>query len=319
MSRLRYVALLLFFIASAVMAYPLVIVVESYHPENDWDKAYLNGLRSKLDGVAELDFIALDTKRLPTSAHLEQADLAFYEIQQKKPDLVVLGDDAALALLGPRLARMKMPVVFLGINADPAQYFGGKLPEHITGVIERPLYQQNFNLIRELLPHAKRILVLLDQDRSAYFLQTDIQRLKRNDIDVVLVNNYSLWQNKVMNANLQYDAIVLGTYQALIGADAKHVDADEVMAWTRAHSPVPIFGFWDFAISRKAAAGGMVLSGFEHGAMAGSMARSILKNPQQSLPIRQSNHGHLMFSRTQASYWKIQIPNKLSKQVSWLP
>ncbi|WP_297575711.1 ABC transporter substrate-binding protein [uncultured Deefgea sp.] len=319
MSYLRYLALLLFFLASSVMAYPLVIVVESYHPENAWDKAYLNGLRSKLDGVAELDFIALDTKRLPTSAHLEQADLAFYEIQQKKPDLVVLGDDAALALLGPRLARMKMPVVFLGVNADPAQYFGGKLPASITGVIERPLYQQNFNLIRELLPQAKNILVLLDQDRSASFLQADIQRLKHNDIDVVLVNHYSIWKNKVMNANLQYDAIVLGTYQALIGADGQHVDADEVMSWTRAHSPVPIFSFWDVAISRQGAAGGMVLSGFEHGAAAGTMARALLQQPRQVLPVQQSSPGHLIFSRAQAHYWKIQIPRKMSKRVSWLP
>ncbi len=34
--------------------------------------------------------------------------------------LVILGDDAALALLGLFLVRMDLPVVFLGMNADPA-------------------------------------------------------------------------------------------------------------------------------------------------------------------------------------------------------
>ncbi len=313
------VALCIALSVNSLLAQPLVMVVESYHPENGWDREYLQGLRSKLNGVAELDFIALDTKRLPTSEHLEQAKLALQEIQQRKPQLVVLGDDAALALLGTHLALMKMPVVFLGVNADPRRYFAGKLPVTVTGILERPLYQQNVDLIRALRGADSRILVLLDQDRSAFILQDDLQKLKLRGVEVVLVERFADWQTKVINANQHYDAILLGTYQALTAADLKHVDAEKVMQWTSEHSPIPLFGFWDFAIGRQAAAGGMVLSGFEHGAAAGKMVRSLLQLPQANMPIQPSSPGHLVFSRAKVAHWQLKIPPSLQKRISWQP
>jgi len=301
------------------LAQPLVMVVESYHPENGWDREYLQGLRSKLDGVAELDFIALDTKRLPTSEHLEQAELALSEIRQKKPQLVVLGDDAALALLGSHLAMMKVPVVFLGVNADPQRYFSGPWPSSVTGVLERPLYQQNIDLIRSICGSNSRILVLLDQDRSSYILQEDLQQLKLRGVDVVLLGSFVQWQEKVQNANQHYHAILLGTYQALTAADLKHVDAEKVMQWTSEHSPLPIFGFWDFAIGRHGAVGGMVLSGFEHGAAAGKMARSLLQTPHIKMAVQRSSPGHLVFSRAKVAQWQLKIPASLQKRISWQP
>ncbi|QZA77873.1 hypothetical protein K4H28_00045 [Deefgea tanakiae] len=315
----RLLALCFAVSVSSLLAQPLVMVVESYHPENGWDREYLQGLRSKLDGVAELDYIALDTKRLPTREHLEQAELALHEIQQKKPKLVVLGDDAALALLGSHLARMKMPVVFLGVNADPKRYFSGPWPASVTGVLERPLYQQNVDLIRTVRGADCRILVLLDQDRSSFILQDDLKKLKLRGVDVVLIGTFADWQAKVKSANQQYDAILLGTYQALTAADLQHVDAEKVLQWTSEHSPVPLFGFWDFAIGRQAAAGGMVLSGFEHGAAAGKMARSLLQLPQANMPIQLSSPGHLVFSRAKVTHWQLNIPPSLQKRISWQP
>lgn len=302
-----------------VLAQPLVMVVESYHPENSWDREYLQGLRSKLEGVAELDFISLDTKRLPTSEHLSQAEIALREIRGKKPKLVILGDDAALALLGPQLAMMKMPVVFLGVNADPRRYFHGAWPANVTGVLERPLYQQNVDLIRAVRGKESRILVLLDQDRSSYILQEDLQKLKLRGVDVVLTGSYETWQAKVKSADQAYDAILLGTYQALSSADLKHVDAEKVIQWTSKNSPVPLFGFWDFAIGRQAAAGGVVLSGFEHGAVAGKMARSLLQIPQTTMPIQRTSPGHLVFSRAKVAHWQLKIPASLQKRISWQP
>nr|WP_314898977.1 hypothetical protein [uncultured Deefgea sp.] len=315
----RGLAAALYLCSLAVLAQPLVMVVESYHPENGWDREYLQGLRSKLDGVAELDYFAMDTKRLPTSEHLQQADLAFSVIRQRKPDLVVLGDDAALALLGERLARMKMPVVFLGVNADPKRYFPGLWPARVTGVLERPRYQQNVDLIRTVHGADSRILVLLDQDRSSFILQDDRKKLKLRGVEVALVGTFAAWQAKVKNANQHYDAILLGTYHALTAADLKHVDAEMVMQWTSEHSPIPLFGFWDFAIGRQAAAGGMVLSGFEHGAAAGKMARSLLQMPQANMPIQLSSPGHLVFSRAQVARWQLKVSPSLQKRISWQP
>lgn len=306
--------------ANAALALPLVTVVESYHPENSWDKDYVQGIKSKLDGVAELSFISLDTKRLPTSEHLQQARMALTQIQQQPPALAILGDDAALALLGPKLARMNIPTVFLGINAAPERYFdGGKLPPKVTGVLERPRYKNNFALIRELLPHTRRILVLMDEERSAQILREDIVQLRDEAVEVQLISSLDGWKKAILSAHDNYDAVVIGTYQALVDETYRNVDAGEVMRWSQANSKIPLFGFWDFQIGRNAAVGGVVLTGFEQGAQAGSMAKLQLQRPTLTLPLRYGSNGRVMLSRTQAERWKLTISPALRSRVSWLP
>ncbi|WP_028450058.1 ABC transporter substrate-binding protein [Chitinibacter tainanensis] len=303
-----------------VQAQPLVTVVESYHPENSWDHDYLQGIKSKLDGVAELEFLFLDTKRLPTDEHLEQAQRALASIQTQRPKVVILGDDAALALMGPKLGVMKVPTIFLGINADPASYFSkNQLPPTISGVLERPQYRASFSLVRELLPHGKRWLVLLDSDRSAEILRNDLLALNEKGVEVQMCRTFEQWKNAIKAAEGVYDAVLIGTYQALIDQDMAHVDARQVMQWTAGNSKLPLFGFWDFQIGRDAAAGGVVITGFEQGAIAGSMARAWLLVPNQVQAIRPSAAGRVMLSRAQAERWKLRVSPALRQRISWLP
>ncbi|WP_348943903.1 hypothetical protein ABHF33_10395 [Chitinibacter sp. FCG-7] len=301
-------------------ALPKVTVIESYHPENSWDQAYLQGIKSKLDGVAELDFISLDTKRQPTSEHLQQASVALEQIQSRSPDLVMLGDDAALALLGPKLARMAMPTVFLGINADPTSYFsGGKIPPTITGILERPHYKRSLALIRDILPGQRRILVLMDQDRSAYILRDDLLHLGDAQLDVQQVGTFAAWQQALDAAPASYDAVIIATYQALVDEKLRNVDAAQVMRWSSANSKIPLFGFWDFQVGREATAGGVVITGFEQGAVAGGMAKTQLQKPAQRQAIRSGSSGRVMLSRTQLERWQFKIPAAIQGQISWLP
>ncbi|WP_373974276.1 hypothetical protein NT239_11585 [Chitinibacter sp. SCUT-21] len=321
MRRHALLATLLSLPISQVMALPLVTVVESYHPENAWDKAYLQGIKSKLDGVAELQFIALDTKRLPTDEHLQQAALALEQIQRQPPAVAILGDDAALALLGPKLSRMNIPSIFLGINANPERYFdGAKLPSNVSGVLERPQYKSSFALIRELIPTARRILVLLDQDRSAAILHDDIVQLKDAHVDVLMVASIDEWKKSIHQAAGKYDAVLVGTYQALVDEKTQqNIEADVVMKWTNTNSKVPLFGFWDFQVGRDATVGGAVIAGFEQGEVAGKMTKSQLQLPKQSQAIKQGSTARLMLSRTLVERWKLSIPSAMQNRISWLP
>ncbi|QLG89521.1 hypothetical protein HQ393_15405 [Chitinibacter bivalviorum] len=316
----RFLLLALLVIPTWALALPHVLIIESYHPENSWDREYIQGIKSKLDGMAELSFFSLDTKRLPTDDHLNQATLAFRFMHEVNPELVILGDDAALALMGPKLARMKMPTVFLGINADPTRYFeNGKLPSTLTGVLERPQYKSSFALINELLPKARRILVLLDQERTSPILRDEIAAVADARVHVQIVTSFEDWKNKVTQAPEQYDAILLGPYQALLDMEQNNVDAQQVIHWTYHNSKIPLFGFWDFQIGREAALGGAVITGFEQGAVAGAMAKAQLQLPQQTQAVRPSSPARIMLSRSQIERWKMTVPATLRNRVSWLP
>jgi ABC-type uncharacterized transport system substrate-binding protein len=319
-SLLRVLSLLAAVWAPAVLALPLVTVVQSYHADNAWDQRYLQGIQSKLNGVAELNYIALDTKRLPTSEHLQQAMLAFQKLQQQPPDLVILGDDAAVALMGQRLAWMNIPTVFLGVNAAPEPYFdGAKLPSNVTGVLERPRYQANLALIRELLPQQRRILVLMDQDRSAKIIHSDLLKLHDGELSVQMVATFEEWQKILRSAPEHFDAIIIATYQALVDQQQRHVEPAQVMAWSSANSKLPIFGFWDFQIGPEAALGGVVITGFEQGAVAGEMAKAQLHRYKAKMPLRYGSGVRLMLSRAQIERWKLAIPPALRHKISWQP
>lgn len=103
----------------------------------------------------------LDTQCIEPSDFDAQADRLLKETLRLKPDLIMLGDDNALKLMGPRLQPLSIPVVFLGVNGGPEQY-GLSDFELLTGVLERPLFKQTVRHLRKVLSDDQRFLVLMD-------------------------------------------------------------------------------------------------------------------------------------------------------------
>ena len=69
-------------------------------------------------------------------------------------------------------------------------------------------------------------------------------------------------EEAVLNAKKNgYEAIFIGLYHTLVDDDGKHVSEQTVLEWTSAHSPVPLFCFWEFSVGKGKAIGGLVLDG----------------------------------------------------------
>ena len=103
------------------------------------------------------------------------------------------------------------------------------------------------------MPHAKRALVLFDTDVTSQVVLKETfggqHQLVINgiNVDLKLIGEWELWQKEVLDAKQNYDVIFLGLYQALRDRAGKSVNTvDEVARWTSVHSPVLIFGFWDW-------------------------------------------------------------------------
>jgi len=312
--------------AIAQCALPTVLVIESYHPEYAWDQQYSRALREQLAGVAELEFFAMDTKRLPTSEFARRADAAWVRYQALQPALVILADDNALRLLGRRFAATAVPVVYLGINQNPRLYFD-QPPANISGVLERPFMRRSIAYLNLVMQRRlAKVLVLFDDSPTAQtvlqetFGGTTTQMIGSTVTQIRLIGSEAQWQQAIDAAPAQgFDLIVVGLYHTLRDADGAHVPEQRVLAWSAAHSRLPLFCFWAFSVGPGMTAGGLVLDGYEQGSAAATMARDILQGGKvPRLPLSGSG-GVLTFSRSQLQHWGIVLPDRIAEQAQLLP
>lgn len=311
--------LVVFLFPATVFAQKTILVVESYHAEYLWDASYTTALKDTLGADYKLEFFEMDTKRLPKDQHQKMADTAWEKYLSLKPDLVILGDDAALKFLAPRFAEKKTPVVYLGINNNPRSYLQ-KTADNFTGVLERPLLKRSIAFIKTLLPEAKKVLVLFDSNVTSQIVKKEVFEDKDSInvgeilVEIKLLGDLKSWQETVPAMKGQYDAVVVGLYQSVIDAAGKPANADELISWVSQNSPIPPFAFWDFAVGANKTIGGMVLYGKDMGILASGLVKDILekgKAPNDLRPIF-NNQGLFLFSKAQLAKWKVTLPTDIS-------
>lgn len=172
-----------------------ILVIESYHESFLWDQAYRTALKRELGNQYTFEFFAMNTKRLPESMHAEMAQVALQRAKEAQPDLIVLGDDAAIKFLALPLDQLAIPIVFLGLNNSPRAY-GLEKTKNIRGVVERPVLRRSLAMIRQVKPDVSKILVLFDDDLTSRILYEEIfLGNKRLDllgiqVDVVLCRQF---------------------------------------------------------------------------------------------------------------------------------
>lgn len=325
MLKLIFLATTVFFSISLSPAQPQkVLVIESYYSDFIWDKNVTRGLERGFQNKYSLTYFSLDSKRLNESEREIRMNKAWDKYLELKPNLVVLYDDAALKFIGPRLAETKTPFVFLGINGNPRDYFK-KMPDTMTGILERPLFKRSVITLRKIYPQAKKILVLFDTEMTSDAILSDVFNGKLNmsisgmDFDVKLVEKYDHWKKLIHSAKGKYDFIMVGTYFALVNSQGKNVDADEVLKWTDENSSLPCFGFWDVAIGVNKNIGGFVINEENMGEMAAHMATKILEGtPPATIRFENEEKGQLVFSHRQIKKWKVLLPKEIKANTKFI-
>ncbi len=299
-----------------------ILLIESYSADFEWDAGYRAALQERLTPAWQLQSFELDTKRLPPARQAAMADQAWELYLKLKPALVILGDDAALSMLAPRLAASATPVVYLGINNNPRAYFDPARTHNITGVLERPLAKRNVALLRKILPTARRVLFLFDTSMTSavifheIFQRTARQQIEGLEVDVKLIDGWRAWQDEILAVRGNgYDAIYLGSYQAVRDDGSAPPSAANMLRWSSAHAQVPLFGLWDFFVGADKAVGGLVLDGREQGMAAADIALRILGGaaPGSIYPVT-AQRGRFVFSRTQLARHHITLPPEIATQ-----
>jgi ABC-type uncharacterized transport system substrate-binding protein len=300
-----------------------VLVVHSYHRELPWTVQCDRGIDEVFDGIATLDRVYLDTKRIPESEFAGRAEAAMKIFQRFDPDLVMLGDDNALRLLGPRMAESGKPVVFFGINNNPRSYFEEAIPDNVTGVLERvPLFPWIRHLTR-IIPDANTALVLMDESpTSRAVVDVNFMDRKQVFIDGVgvsykMARNWSEWQRVILEQK-GLDFITMPLYHNLKDASGRYVPVEEVIRWSSANSPVPIFAYQDSAVGDDGAAGSYVIFGEEHARLAARIAKDILKGKTAHPPsASMDQQGRFFFNKKQLARFGLMLPEDIRSRAEF--
>jgi hypothetical protein len=303
---------------------PKLLIIESYHESFPWDQGYTKAIRQSLGDSFEYHFFRMDTKRIPKSQYEKKASIAIQLYKELQPQIVVLGDDNALKLVGTQLIPLNAKMVYLGINNNP-RFYGITTYTKITGVLERPLLKRSLLEMKAFLP-INSALAMFDDSITSSIIRTELlgskAYLKAGDARLTYqqYTTFAQWQQAVLESPKSgHDAIFVGLYQHLLDEDKTFVPAQKVIEWTSQNSPVPIFGFWDFSIGDNMAAGGYVLKGEDQGRVASELIQLLYQqSDDKSIAPRHILSGHYVISKQGAKRWGLTPPKQLLEKIMWV-
>ena len=298
-----------------------VLLIFSYHAEYTWHAEEARGAEEVLqrEGIA-YETLYLDTKRQTSVEWKEQiASEAREKIDDYDPSLVIAFDDNACALVAAHYVGESLPFVFCGVNADPSEY--GFPAENVTGVLERPDFTGSVELLRQLVPDAERVAVVLDASPSAIGFAEGIEALSLpvEIAEIHLTDDFDDWQTKVLELQSTVDAIGLFTYHTIKrSGETESMPAEEVLQWTLENSTLPEFAPLDLVVEGGALCG-VALSGYEQGATAAEIGVRILAGEKPSdIPIATPRATRSLVNASRATQLGIEIPEEIEGHIELL-
>lgn len=282
---------------------PSILVLHSYDPDYAWVRDINVGLNRVLDRryLYQARWYYMDTKRHPAPEFKVTAGIAARNvIAATRPDVIIAIDDDAQEYVARHYANdPRIRIVFAGVNRDAADYGYVQAP-NVTGILERlPI-----DAMREAVCAATECAMLRRPIHLAYLgdrsetVDGDVVQVLEHDwaplqLDTVQqVDTWPEWQAGVRALGARHDVLLVSGYRRLRRSahDPSLVPAREVVAWTEAHSPVPVISFNGFYTED----GGMLAIGtspYEQGDVAARLALKIILDGRavDTLPVTTSN------------------------------
>lgn len=285
-----------------------ILHVMSYHSPWRWTDGQLEGFKEAMQGVPlEVKVFQMDTKRNSSVPAKEKAGReARAVIDSWKPDLLYTSDDDAQEFVARHFVGSALPIVFSGVNADPAAYGFSGAP-NVTGVLEQEHFGESVKLLRSIAPRARRIAVVLDDAAMWGPVAARMRQAAaaQSDFEIVAWDSVLTWQAykaKIAEYTDKADAIALVGIFNFKDEDNRNVPYQEVLKWTAENSKLPDLSFWIDRVKFGTLAS-VTVSEREQGLAAGRLARAILveKKLPSSLPIRPTVKGIPVVSLARAA------------------
>lgn len=247
-----------------------------------------NPVRMQIDGIMDglgedtvLDFEYMDTKRINTP---ESQQLFFdrmqYMLSAVEPyDVVILGDDAALQFAMEYRDELfqGIPMVFEGVNDEELARKAAEDPL-VTGIIEKLSLDKNIELGLQLIPHAKKIVAILDNslvgeiERKRYYSYEK----QYSNLDFTEINASLLTTAQIRQAirEVSQDSILIYITMTENVSGKTFSDEESIRIISEA-AKVPVLRMVDGGIG-EGLLGGNVVSMYKSGRNAAEIAMEII-------------------------------------------
>lgn len=302
---MRYIILLLAFVtvfgvAEASQDKKNVLYINSYHDGYRWSDTELKGIRSVLETSSftiDLQVEYMDAKKYKYE-YLRKSLVTLYaeKFQNEKFDIILLSDNDALNFIQDYRAELfpGVPVVFCGINGQETIRSGDA---NLTGVIENFDLENTLKIAFKLHPGRNRMVVLGDDSTAGRAIQQQVQEKVHEydpQLEVEFWSRMSVDETVERVKKLPSNTLLffIPWYQTVQG---HYFNTEEVMRAIYANSSLPMYTAWEFLLG-NGAVGGYMISGYEHGREAASIALRILNGEKaDDIPIKDVPMGRYMF------------------------
>ena len=305
-----------------------IMVVSSYHKEYLWTQETNKGVVAALLDFGYLDNkkqgqtytrkdyvesskvvvkkLWMDTKRKNSKNDIMQTVARIVkEIEEFKPDVILLGDDNAANHIGNQYIDTEIPIVFWGINHNPLKYDlvdSIDNPGHnITGVYQAGYLKEGVIWLKKLLPGVKTLAVLSDDSPTARPYAKALARFAKQGqlpveiVETVVTNSLETWKAKALALQHKVDAFFVLNHNTLKDRNGKAVDQLEIGAWYLRNIKKP-----DIGHSKQFVIEGMFCavddSGIKQGYEAVKIAHRILEGGEDpgTIPVYAPERGPIV-------------------------
>jgi two-component system cell cycle sensor histidine kinase/response regulator CckA len=277
-----------------------VLYLNSYHNGYHWSDGLLDGVRTVLNNSrykVDLQIEYMDAKKFD----YDSISKDLFSLYQKKFaeetfDVIIISDNDALNFINQYRTSLfpGVPVVFCGINdLKQSDIAAG----NITGVVELFDLVATLDVAKTLHPEKDHLVVLIDNSTAGRAIRRQVEKISDTaniDLDIEFWIQLSLpdAQSRVRKLPENSFLFIAPYYQTI---DGHFFTSEEVSEAIYKHSSVPIYSAWEFMIG-YGSVGGRVLSGVEHGKIAGEMAIKILSGTSiDEVPIVNEPGGIFLF------------------------
>jgi len=278
-----------------------VLFLNSYHNGYHWSDGLLEGVRTVLkesEHKIDLQIEYMDSKKFDyADVSLNLLSLYKEKFKDELFDIIVVSDNDALNFVNEyrKVLFPDVPVVFCGVNDLK---YSDIFTKDITGVEEVFDFIATIEVAKKLHPKRKRLIVLIDDSTAGTAIRKQVEKIYSDNetgIEIEYWIELSLPEAQKRVANLADDAMLfIAPYYQTTSA-GEFYTSEEICEAIYQHTSVPIYTAWEFMVG-YGAVGGRVLSGVEHGKMAGKMALQILNGvPIEDIPIVNQPGGIYLF------------------------
>lgn len=261
---------------------PLVLVLNSYHPQYTWTEELVRGVRHELKGLPpeNLHIEFMDARRMVDDEQYFEllASVYRHKYARLRPDVIISSDDSALNFLLQRRDSLfpGVPIVFGGINSRSPQEL--EAVPNATGILEGLEVRGNLKLIQRLHPDLRRVVLLTDRTSlgqgMAQVARGVLGDFQRAGLRVEIWDDYTLDElgKRVATVDAKTVFLLLAIHEDRAGHYFSFTrDLEPLTRRSRA----PIYAMFGMLLG-QGVVGGMMSDPYQHGRATAAMAHRVL-------------------------------------------